>query len=125
MMYTGTHYQSVSEETVRSYAREALQARCHYAVNRQIDKLITATKPSAYNIHACTQIYKDMVNTDDTEQFDKDPDLLNCLNGVLNLRTGSVTPHLPCQLLTYCLPVSYNTDADMSEWVNFVHSALV
>lgn len=35
-----------------------------------------------------------------TTDFDNDPDLLNCTNGVVNLRTGELMPHDPSRLIT-------------------------
>jgi D5 N terminal like len=39
--------------------------------------------------------------------FDQDPDLLNCLNGVVDLRTGKLLPHDPALLMTKCTGVNY------------------
>jgi len=50
------------------------------------------------------------------EEFDADPDKVNVLNGVLDLRTGQVEEHTPSQRYTYCMPVKYNPVASYTEW---------
>lgn len=44
-------------------------------------------------------------------QFDKDPYLLNCVNGTLNLKTGVFGPHNPSDLLTKMAGVKYDPNA--------------
>lgn len=54
--------------------------------------------------------------------FDKQPHLLNCDNGVVNLQTGEISPHDKSQLFTYCLPTPYDPEAISQPWVNFLGS---
>jgi putative DNA primase/helicase len=42
------------------------------------------------------------------EDLDSDPLLLNCANGVLDLRSGELSPHDPKQLITKSTGVAYN-----------------
>lgn len=44
-------------------------------------------------------------------KFDANPHLLGLNNGVLDTRTGEVSPHSPLNLLTRKMPVTYNPDA--------------
>jgi phage/plasmid-associated DNA primase len=46
-----------------------------------------------------------------TEDFDQDPDLLVCANGVVDLRTGELMEHDPGRLVTRMTKVDYNPDA--------------
>jgi len=57
-------------------------------------------------------------------QFDNEPDLLNCANGVINLRTGQLIAHNPSQRFTYCSPVEYKPAADYSLWLGFLEAAV-
>ena len=55
--------------------------------------------------------------------FDKPLDMLNVNNGVINLRTGELSPHDKAQLFTYCLPVDYLPDEEApKEWLGFLDS---
>lgn len=50
------------------------------------------------------------------EDFDADPDLLNCPNGIVDLRTGVLTPHDPDALMTKVAGVDYVKDARHPDW---------
>lgn len=52
----------------------------------------------------------------DAAEFDAHPDLLNCANGVVDLRTGELSPHDPGLLFTRCTPVKYLPDAHHDDW---------
>ena len=52
--------------------------------------------------------------------LDADPFLLNCANGVLDLRTGELGPHLPKLLLTKMTGAAYYPDATGREFSRFL-----
>ena len=52
--------------------------------------------------------------------LDKDPWLLNCLNGTLDLRTGRLCPQVPTDLLTKQISVSYDPTATAPTWTRFL-----
>jgi putative DNA primase/helicase len=54
------------------------------------------------------------------EDFDRHPDLLAALNGVINLRTGELLPHDPGLLLTRRIDLDYNPDAPAPRWEEFL-----
>lgn len=47
----------------------------------------------------------------DGTRWNPDPHLLNCLNGVVNLKTGELLPHDPKYLMTMMCPVIYDPEA--------------
>lgn len=53
----------------------------------------------------------------DIELLDRDPDLLNCANGTVDLRTGVLRPHDPADYITKLVPVAYRADATCVEWL--------
>lgn len=53
-------------------------------------------------------------------QLDKDPWLLNCRNGTIDLRTGTLTPHDPKHLITKIAPVDYDPAAECPIWEKFL-----
>lgn len=48
--------------------------------------------------------------------FDKDPHLLNCPNGVVDLRTGELLDHSPDLLMTKCAGAAYDPAATHPDW---------
>lgn len=48
--------------------------------------------------------------------FDADPDLLNCPNGIVDLRTGVLTPHDPDQLMTKISGADFVKSARHPDW---------
>lgn len=53
-------------------------------------------------------------------RFDADPFLLNCINGVVDLRTGQLIPHDPALYLTKLADAEYHPDADAPTWDRFL-----
>jgi putative DNA primase/helicase len=52
--------------------------------------------------------------------FDKQPFILNVLNGMLDLRTGELSDHDRSALITSLAPVEYDADATSEEWDKFL-----
>src|SRR5690606_23127010 len=52
----------------------------------------------------------------DAEEWDADPWALNVANGVVDLRTGTLRPHDPQDLLTKLAPVDYDPNAAGPVW---------
>lgn len=55
--------------------------------------------------------------------FDRDPWLLNCTNGTLDLRTGELRPHSPADMLTKLVPVAYYPSARSALWERVLDEA--
>ncbi len=54
------------------------------------------------------------------DDLDADPFLLNCRNGVLDLRTGQLGPHDPALLLTKMTGAAYDPEAPGAEFAKFL-----
>jgi putative DNA primase/helicase len=54
------------------------------------------------------------------EDFDRDPFLVNCQNGTLDLRTGELRPHDPAGMLSKVVPVAYDPAASCPTWLAFL-----
>lgn len=124
LRWTGTHWRDVPEPVVAQNAIITLKRRRHAAVEADKEPIIKATKADKTRVMGCLTLFKSYVIEPSVAVFDADPDLLNCRNGVLDLRTGTLTPHSPEQRFTYCLPVAYDAGADMAPWSSFVLDAL-
>ena len=55
------------------------------------------------------------------EDFDKDPAMFNCANGVIDLRTGVLIPHNPALMVSRQSPVAYYPDARCPMFDKFMH----
>jgi putative DNA primase/helicase len=124
MYWTGTHWEREGAETLLDRAIvETLKLRRAAAVLAEQEAIVKAAKPSAYRVRGCKYLVTSILRAN-VADFDKSPDLLNCQNGVVDLRDGQLTPHDPSQRYTYCLPVDFDLYADQSEWRAFLQSAL-
>ncbi len=59
------------------------------------------------------------------EELDRDPWLLNCQNGTLDLRSGRLKDHDPADLITKIVPVDYDPAAPCPRFKRFLKEALV
>jgi putative DNA primase/helicase len=59
------------------------------------------------------------------EELDTDPMLLNVENGTVDLRTGSLRPHLPEDLITKVAPVEFDPAAKAPRFMKFLKQTLV
>jgi putative DNA primase/helicase len=57
-------------------------------------------------------------------ELDKDPCLLNCTNGTLDLRTGELRPHRPEDFITKLVSVPYDPQASCPVWDSFLERIL-
>lgn len=57
-------------------------------------------------------------------QLDADPMVLNCLNGVVDLRSAALGEHHRDQLLSKLCPVVYDPDAKCPQFLNFLMQAM-
>lgn len=122
-VYTGTHW-ALDEEgvSVRRQAVDTLRKRRHAAVDAGMEAVIACTKGDEKRVNGCVSRFKTLVAIN-IDAFDSNPDLLNCKNGVVDLRTGVVTPHDRKQRFTYCLPVEY-VPSDCPEWIDYLQNTV-
>ncbi|MFF1684465.1 MULTISPECIES: phage/plasmid primase, P4 family [unclassified Streptomyces] len=52
--------------------------------------------------------------------FDADAHLLSVANGTIDLRTGSIRPHSPADMITRRLGIAYRPDAPATRWERFL-----
>jgi putative DNA primase/helicase len=129
LYYTGTHWERKGgEEALRRHTVATLKHRRMLAVtydytgeDNPYEYVIKDSKPTAYNVSRTMELFKALVHTD-ISTFDASKDKLNVANGVLDLKTGDLSPHSPDQRFTYCLSTAYNPNADYSEWENLVRA---
>ena len=59
------------------------------------------------------------------EELDRDPWLINCQNGTVDLRTGKLKDHDPADRITKIVPVDYDPDAPCPRFEQFLKETLV
>jgi putative DNA primase/helicase len=102
---------------------KTLQRRRLVAAQSARDDIVKCSTASHKRVKDCKALFQSLV-TVDVSAFDNSPDLLNCHNGVVNLRTGELFPHSPSQRFTHCLAVDYIPGEDRSAWVEFLTKAV-
>lgn len=126
LRFVETHWESrLAEAELDLEIPKILKERRTAAAQSETDKseaILRAAKPSARNIRNCKSLLKPML-TVDISTFDQSLDELNCPNGVLDLRTGTLEPHVASKKFTYCLPVPYEPKADRSVWASWLLEA--
>lgn len=55
------------------------------------------------------------------QELDSDPWLLNCRNGIVDLRTGKLTKHDPAKYITKLVPYDYKPDAECPKFAQFLY----
>jgi putative DNA primase/helicase len=58
------------------------------------------------------------------DYLDRDPWLLNCANGTIDLRTGTLRPHRREDYITRCLDIAYDPQAECPRWQAFLRRVL-
>lgn len=124
MQWTGKVWREATEVTVvETVSRWALE-QYHQAVDRQhsgtgrdLGSVVEGWRGvlSASRVSAVVRLAKGVLECD-AEAFDRDPDLLNCPNGIVDLRTGTLTPSDPDMLMTKMTGVDFVKDAEHPDW---------
>lgn len=101
--------------TVRNLAKEAAKMKDDEERKAMLRFAIDSEKKRAI------QAMIDLAKSDPKiailpDELDRDPYLLNCLNGTLELRTGRLREHRPEDLITKITKVAYRPNAPRSLW---------
>jgi putative DNA primase/helicase len=114
---------SLAEARLDAKVTEVLRRRRLAAVLYSKEAVVKASITNRGRINACIEGLRQRlaVSIDD---FDNNPDLINCQNGVVNLKTGQLISHDKTQRFTYCIPTSYNPGADYKPWTDFLSQVI-
>ena len=105
--HVGTHWErEAAEAKVHGAVVEALKERCALALAGHDLDMLRAATPSAKHTRDALFHFRHMA-TVPTRQFDTAGHLLNCKNGVVDLRTGDLVAHTPSDRFTYCVNTEY------------------
>jgi putative DNA primase/helicase len=124
MRWTGKHWRNVGEPVVTEAVRLAVLAFHREETNLFQQGSITADRLtatakllSANRIASVVRLAKGYLSVAD-ERWDAHPDLLNCANGVVDLRTGALRDHDPALMLTRMCPTEYHSGATHPDWTS-------
>lgn len=119
LLWKGTVWESIPEAFAIEGVRERLK-QLFRDIAAQPDitpesvkvasRLLTATKAKNVSYFLKGILYVA------SEEWDSHPDLLNCQNGVLNLKTGVLTEHDPTLRLTKITSVPFRRGAEHPDW---------
>ncbi len=124
MANAGTHFTTENaERSVNLTVTGTLIQRRLAAVKAQREDVVKGTVPTTSRKNAVKDMYKDLVVTS-LGEFDKDPDVLNCANGVVDLRTGELVAHGSSNRFTYCVPTPYIPHAQPDMWLKFLSESV-
>ena len=128
MHHTGTHWdtdgadQTVDRAIVDTLGKR-IQAVFASGKPQQYDQLIKACVPNRSRVQGAKYLLTSLAAVS-LAGFDADPDMLNCQNGVIDLRTGALTKHSTAQRFTHCATVDYDPSADYCQWVSWLVDAV-
>lgn len=125
MHYVGTHWETENAEAALDRAIiHTLKARRKAAVDAEAESIVKITKSNARIVQATKYNFRSLVVAS-ASNFDNVPYLLNCRNGIIDLRTGTLHPRTELDThFTYCLPLDYNPNASAGEWLTFLRAVV-
>ncbi len=128
LYYTGTHWTSEgAEASLDRNTVETLTARIDAALKSgkadQYKDLISKSIPSSSKVQGAKYLLSSLVYAPPST-FDNEPDMLNCKNGLVNLRTGDIYPHDPAQRFTFCTSAEYKPSASCAAWEKWLLDAV-
>lgn len=128
MHYDGVKWiRSGAEEALDRAIVETLQARINAAINSgQMDQhraIAQKALPTRAHILGAKYCLTSILYVAYAE-FETSPDLLNCRNGTIDLRTGALHQHSPLDRLMHCVDIDYDPNADQTQWTDFINNAV-
>lgn len=124
MTWTGKVWETATDATVTEAVRlwtleqfNAVLDRQRLDANRDLRSQIDGWRSvlSSGRIAALVKLSRGILECR-ADDFDNDPDMLNCPNGILDLRTGELQPHDPDQFMTKIAGVDYVKGATHPDW---------
>jgi putative DNA primase/helicase len=128
LVWTGSHWcqdacierYALAQQTARLIADEAP----HLPTNdqRATRQNFAQSSLSKGALDRMLELAKPLISVE-REKLDADPMLLAVLNGTLDLRTGTLEPHDPRDLITKVVPTNFDPEAKCPRWRQFLHQA--
>lgn len=118
--YNGRFWdRKLADRDLRLATTQTLIRRRIAGVKADREAIVKASRPTVRNKSNTITQFQDLVQVD-TGDFDSERHLLNCKNGVIDLRIGKLVSHTPSDRFTYCVDAEYDPEADQAPWTNFL-----
>jgi putative DNA primase/helicase len=131
LMWTGKQWKLDSLNEIRRWAKQTIREFYAQAAGiaddherRRAEEHARKSESAAAirSMLACAEAEKGVPIA--VEELDRDPWLLNCNNGTIDLRTGQLRPHRPADMITKLCPVDFDPDATCPLFELFVNRIL-
>jgi len=122
MIWNGTHFVP-SVQRINTAIVEVLRMRQRAAAHMERPDLAKISKANAGAVNATRAMLENLANVA-VDEFDAEPDMINCLNGIVNLKTKKLIRHNPAYRFTWCTTVAYKPDATSVLWTEFLHATV-
>ena len=129
MLYTVTHgwlwyehgvwSRDIAEARVERAITNTLKWRVREALKSGSSGAIKYNAPNTNRVRGIKAMLQTLQATSISE-FKQQTNLLNCKNGVIDLRTGELLPHNPDYKFMHQAPIAYDPNADRSVWLKFL-----
>ena len=125
--YNGARWSDEGENIVREKLKEVANCLCMYALNGIPDETKRVEYLKHYGkwqqLRTRETILKDAssIAPAKSSDFDRDPYLLNCLNGTLDLKRYQLRPHNAEDYISKLANVSYDPAARCPRWEQFMY----
>ena len=126
LVWTGTHWQRDMSGAVMRLAKHTVKRLARHAedLDDEAAKALMAHVKSSLSTPKLKALVENAQSEPgiavQPEALDTHPWLLNCLNGTLDLTTGTLRAHDQAHLLTVVLPVAYDATATAPIWHAFL-----
>lgn len=132
MIYDGKCWKEDRENRAESFALSVIQDLQKEAQGMEDPRDRALTNDFALKcqtpvrVQAALAGYRmDPKNTARDKDFDTQPHLLNCGNGVVDLKSMTLLPHDPSLRLSHCVPVDYDPKAQCPTFLAFLKKILL
>ena len=119
--WTGTHWKLDVLEQCREYMKAIAEELAVEALTNEKAFKSAKRAGSAAGVEAVLSLVRSTPGIIFAPgDANKDPWLLNCTSGTINLRTGLQRPHDPADLMTRCSPAAFDLDAKCPRFDRFL-----
>src|SRR5262249_34467255 len=112
----------LAKETAREIDREEIPREEDADQKKRLRQHVTKTESRAGRENMVALARSELAAAPDA--FDKDPWLLNCENGTINLRTSKLRPHRREDMLTKMIPTAFVPNAKCPLWDSFLNRVM-
>ena len=125
MFWDGTKWSEDNSGKINQSAKKTVRKIYNEAKNSEDDNQLQAIAKHAISSESNPRI-KSMISLAKSEMpvqpenFDNDPFLLNCKNGILDFRTGNLSDHDREKYITKLAPVYFDDTATCPRWEKFL-----